>query len=224
MTPQIASAYAQLLSVGLLVIGFHCVGMCGPILCGLQIGHNRFELLFYQLGRTVVYMTLGALVGFVGAVFKQYFSYAGAALSILVGVLVILQARHLMNFKVPKMASKLAILQPGEMGLMRPMFLGVALGFMPCMITLWALGIAATTASVFHGALIMALLVLMTTPALWVATRLPKIMPRFGRMAPWFLMASGVWMIVVGLAGVGLIEHQHLVFSLGTHEYMIMFW
>ncbi|MEI6805232.1 MAG: sulfite exporter TauE/SafE family protein, partial [Myxococcaceae bacterium] len=133
------------------------------------------------------------------------------------------------QIKIKTPSSKLPILQPQEQGLIRPLFFGVCLGFMPCMITVWALGIAATTASVLHGSLIMLLLVVMTTPALWIATRLPKIIgsiQRFmflKRLAPLFICMSGCWLILVGLSGLGILEHQHLHFSIfGTH-YMIMF-
>ncbi|MEI6806573.1 MAG: sulfite exporter TauE/SafE family protein [Myxococcaceae bacterium] len=93
MSPAIYAAYAQLLSLGFLFIGFHCIGMCGPILCGLQIANQRFGLLFYQLGRSSIYLTLGALAGLLGAALEYYFVHAGAALSILIGLLIIFQKK-----------------------------------------------------------------------------------------------------------------------------------
>lgn len=230
MTPAIYAAYAQLLSLGFLFIGFHCVGMCGPILCGLQISNQRFGLLFYQLGRSSIYLTLGGLAGLLGAALEVYFARAGAILSISFGALILFQTVYRYSFPVQSFGKKLAILQPQEFGLLRPLFFGVCLGFMPCMITIWALGIAATTASVMHGSLIMLLLVAMTTPALWLATRIPKLLgsiQRFQslkRLAPIFIGLSGIWLIFVGLAGLDLISHQHLHFDLFGKTYMIMFY
>ncbi|MBH1989115.1 MAG: sulfite exporter TauE/SafE family protein [Myxococcaceae bacterium] len=230
MSPSIYAAYGQLFSVGFIFIGFHCIGMCGPILCGLQIGRQRFGLLFYQLGRTTLYMIFGAITGALGAVFEKTFSAAGTVISIAFGCLLIVQAGKTYRFKnTHRLASKLAILQPDEFGLIRPLFLGMCLAFMPCMITVWALGIAATTLSPLHGALIMALLVLLTTPALWISTRIPNILQRLQkieflkRLSPALLGISGIWMILVGLAGAGILNHCHVHFQLFGQHYMIMF-
>jgi sulfite exporter TauE/SafE len=104
--------------------------------------------------------------------------------------------------------------------------LGGLLGLMPCMITLWALGLAATTGSPLHGAGVMLTLVAMTTPVLLGVTLLPRLVRRVtGRAGPTWVPRllpglSAVWLILVGLAGFGLVPHAHL--SLGP--WMVMFW
>ncbi len=100
--------------------------------------------------------------------------------------------------------------------------LGAAMGFLPCMITLWTLGLAATTGSPLHGAVLMLLLVAMTTPVLLGVTLLARVVPkRFGRALPGVLMAlSAAWLLMVGLAGLGVVDHLHL--SVGA--YTLMLW
>lgn len=114
----------------------------------------------------------------------------------------------------------------------RPMYtvaLGAVMGFLPCMITLWAMGLAASTGSALHGALIMVGLVIMTSPVLATVTALPRLLgTRFraiSERAPAVLMlVSGVWFALVGLAGLKVISHAHLHFELSGKHYMIMFW
>jgi sulfite exporter TauE/SafE len=96
----------------------------------------------------------------------------------------------------------------------RPFLFGVAMSLLPCMIIVWALSLAATSGSAWHGAQVMWLLVAMTTvpllPAV-IGVRLALLTTK----APWLprlpQLVSGVWLVLVGLAGLGVIEHQHVV-------------
>lgn len=58
---------------------FHCVGMCGPLTCGLlKKGTERplSSFLFqYHTGRLISYGTLGALAGSMGMVFFEGIPY-----------------------------------------------------------------------------------------------------------------------------------------------------
>lgn len=256
-------AYGQLLSVGLLWISFHCAGMCGPILIGLDVSgagrgsstaRGAGHILLYQVGRAITYVFLGGLFGLVGASIESAFLHVGGILSLVFGL--VLLGVAIWNLK-PK-----ARPEPGELvqgfGLRRPdrlpwyqrfarrakaallplsggrravdsVALGAVMGLMPCMITFWALGLAATTGSPLHGAGVMLLLVAMTTPMLLGVTLLPRLVRRpFRRWAariPAVLMTiSAVWLMLVGAAGLGLIEHAHVGVELGGEHYMIMFW
>jgi uncharacterized protein len=106
------------------------------------------------------------------------------------------------------------------------LMLGAMLGLLPCMITLWALGLAATTGSALHGAGVMVLLVVMTTPVLLGVTLLPRLLRRLVRGRAASLMPdilaglSGLWLFLVGLAALGVIPHEHV--QLG--DYMLMLW
>ncbi len=121
---------------------------------------------------------------------------------------------------VPRMLHPLA--GGDETRHLRIFALGAAMGLLPCMITLWTLGLAATTGSPIHGALLMLLLVAMTTPVLLGVTLLARVVPkRFGRALPGVLMGlSAAWLLMVGLAGLGVVDHLHL--SVGA--YTLMLW
>ena len=51
----------------------------------------------------------------------------------------------------------------------RAFCLGILMAFLPCMLVFWCLGLAASASHPFDGALLMALLVVMTTPVLLLA-------------------------------------------------------
>ncbi len=110
---------------------------------------------------------------------------------------------------------------------LRELALGAAMGFLPCMIPAWALGQAATTGSPVHGAAVMLLLVLLTTPVLLLTTQLPRLgwaLPQGlrSRLARWLPAVSGVWLLLVGGAGLGLWRHAHLGITLIGHPFMMM--
>lgn len=249
------SAYAQLLSVGLVWITFHCAGMCGPLVIGFDVAgvgrglpawRGALRILVYQLGRMTTLMTLGALSGLAGRGLAKVFAPAGAILSlafsaIVVGALVtklvaLHRQKHAPTNAPVRVRTRLEGAPPPRRwsfgALLRPLsmhgtvggtwLLGALMGFLPCMIVIWALGLAATTASVFDGAAVMALLVAMTTPMLLGVTLLPRALPsRVMRWAPQVLMGvSAVWLAAVGLAGLEVVPHVHM--NLG--EVTIMLW
>ena len=66
---------------------FHCVGMCGAIVLAVP-GKTTLAKISYNIGRTITYMVLGAIIGLVG----EGFSLMGwqQALSVIVGILMLL--------------------------------------------------------------------------------------------------------------------------------------
>jgi sulfite exporter TauE/SafE len=245
-------AYAHVLGLGLLWTSIHCASMCGPLLCGLQIGganpnHKTSVgrgvrgVLTYQAGRGLTYAWLGGLAGLIGAGLGRVFTSAGGVLSLLFGAALIFSVVRrrsslvklgrrsdagIVSAVVSRMRSLLAPLLMSTHPL-RELVLGAMMGFLPCMIPAWALGQAALTGSPFHGAAIMLLLVLLTTPVLLVTTQLP----RLGSLLPqrlrsglaWSLPAiSGIWLLLIGGAGLALWPHQHLGVSLFGHPFLMM--
>jgi hypothetical protein len=107
----------------------------------------------------------------------------------------------------------------------RPLRLGVVLGALPCMIVVWALGLAALTASPLWGALLMLTLVAMTTPFILAIGAASRLFARPSRarqgITAALLALSGLWLMLVGAAGFGLVPHQHVSVGAG---YMIMLW
>ena len=247
------SAYSQMLSVGLVWISIHCAGMCGPLLTGMDVGgvarglspwQGISSVLAYQAGRALTYTGLGALVGMLGASITQFSTPAGGILTLVLGFLMITGGAFKGGLIKPQQASTTSFLSGnriigtlikvagplvGGRGLLRPFALGVLLGFMPCMISIWALTLAATTSSPLHGAMIMWLLVLLTTPMLLGVTTLPRLIhhkwANLSGQVPAVLMGlSGVWLLLAGSAGMGWIHHAHFGFDLWGTRYAVMFW
>jgi sulfite exporter TauE/SafE len=254
------TAYAQLLSVGLVWISFHCAGMCGPILMGLDVagvarGHGALKgagsVLLYQLGRASTYAVLGALAGLVGRGLGEVFRSAGGVVAIAFGLVMI--GYGLLKRLRPKAAPDRPVTRLEQRGRREPLLqrfqaslhgivrrlalrddagaarvvlLGAVLGLLPCMITLWALGLAATTGSPLHGAGVMVLLVAMTTPVLLGVTLLPRALIRLvpgrwlGAVPSVLAVLSGAWLVMVGLAGLGVVPHEHV----HVGDYMLMLW
>jgi hypothetical protein len=269
-----ATAYAQLLSVGLVWISLHCSGMCGPLLIGFDVAgaasgvgalRGALSVLIYQAGRAVTYLALGVLAGLLGKGLASTFEAAGAVFALGFGLAVLGSLLHRLwdrqrpvrpgptrlerradgskiethdakseqlenqgnrSLVVRIIAAIPRALHPlagGDEGRgLRVFGLGLAMGLLPCMITYWTLGLAAMTGSPWHGALLMLLLVAMTTPVLLGVTLIPRVIPRrFSRVLPKVLMGlSGAWLFMVGLAGLGVVDHLHL----GLGDYTIMLW
>jgi sulfite exporter TauE/SafE len=263
MSPDAAStvesAWLQLMSVGVVWISLHCVGMCGPLLSGLDVGgiargarmpEGISRVLLYQSGKAITYATFGACAGLLGAGVRSVFTQAGGALALVLGAGVLayavgVKARALTGESVPIPITRRASPSSWRARFSdvtalvhriafdprpsRAFFLGALLGFLPCMIPLWVLSLSALSGSVLHGALLMMALVVMNTPVLLGVTLVPRILSLRLRRATAFLPrvllgVSGVWFVLVGLAGLRLISHAHVGFAAFGRHWMIMFW
>lgn len=205
---EIQSAFTQLFSVGLLWISFHCAGMCGPLLVGLDVGgaarglnarQGVFALLSYQAGKALTYSLLGALAGALGAGLKGVLEMAGSALALVAGAVilavVVRQLRGKRNgpllqigsarkkgfFEQASLRLSRALLDDKQGPIPRAFTLGMGMALLPCMIPLWVLGLAAVTGSPLAGVGLMLGLVLMTTPVLLLVTLLPRAAPARAR-------------------------------------------
>lgn len=257
MDLTLPAAYSQLLGVGVLWIALHCAGMCGPIVVGLDVAGSRcgtgpggglLRLLAYQGGRAITYSLLGATAGLVGAGLKTALTGGGGVLTVVLGLGTLGYAlrprrRSAMTEVVqigrqpPRSIAERALavvrtrLLPltSQADLSSRIMLGAVLGLMPCMITLWALGLAASTTSPIHGAGVMVLLVVLTTPTLalasaagrWLRRLSPRVVVKLQRG---LLVLSGVILVLAGLAALDVIDHAHLGFMAGGRHYMVMFW
>ncbi len=249
-------AIAQLVGVGVLWMSVHCVGMCGPLLLGLDVpgtgrGNGGFKqaaagvgrMLLYQSGRAVTYAILGAIAGVVGAGLDVVSTRGGAVLAVVLGVVALAEAFGLHAWISRRRGP--AVVQIGgaptlTMRLMakvrpvlqmthpaRPFFLGLVLGFLPCMIALWALGLAALTSSPLWGAAVMLSLVALTTPLLVslgaLSALLRRVPPSIRQVWQRGSTAlAGVWLILVGLAALDVIGHAHLPLRLFGRGFTLM--
>jgi sulfite exporter TauE/SafE len=258
-TSTIESAWLQLFSVGVVWISLHCVGMCGPLLSGLDVGgvargarvpEGVSRVLLYQAGKAVTYATLGAFAGLMGASVRSVFTQAGGALALVLGGAVLAYALGVKSRAVTGESIPLTITRRAPSSSLRAhfselvalihraafdprpsraFFLGALLGFLPCMIPLWVLSLSALSGSVLHGSLLMVALVIMNTPVLLGVTLLPRMLStrlrRAAHVLPRVLLTvSGVWFVLVGLAGLRVISHAHVGWTAFGRHWMIMFW
>lgn len=254
---QVAPLYAQVIGIGLLWVSVHCVGMCGPIVASLatatgvhrartpraRIWRATKAIVCYQSGRALVYAGLGATAGLLGSAAQgliegvaQTAGLVVAAAIIAAGIYKIAPVAPLGSTSGAGRASKWtgwALRRLGRAlpssGAMRMAAFGFALGFMPCVLMFWILGIAASTASLFHGAMVMLLLVAMTTPVLVVAAcgaSLPGALSRLGspRVLGVAMLISGLWVGLISAAANGWVAHLHLPLEIGGQELVIMLW
>ena len=245
-------AVARLFGVGLLWMGVHCAGMCGPLLLGLDVAGTRagssaaggaLRTVLYQLGKACSYAVLGALAGLVGAGLEEVSARAGAVLAVTLGVVALVQVSGLWRFVVPRAPAGtvqigaptttterlLARVRPLLVSRhpLRPFFLGAALAFLPCMISLWALGLAALTSSAAWGAVVMLSLAAATTPLLVLTSLLSR---GAGWLSPsvraWLQQASaavaGLWLLLIGLAALDVVSHVHVPISVAGRSFVLM--
>ena len=249
--------YVTLLGVGMLWISLHCAGMCGPIVLGLDLGESialenaglprtkrvlrsSAHLATYQFGRMIVYAIFGALAGIGGVALQELFrSFTRAAGFVVAGALILFGLARLLGYKrldntvgsgaSKKALAKLAAWAKRRRGLKQKLLLGMILAFLPCMITFWALGLAASTQSPLHGAAIMVLLVAMTSGVIFGFGILPGFAPqRFhelrDRLLSIFIVLSGLWLGLISAAANEWIAHASISFTIHGKGYTIMFW
>jgi sulfite exporter TauE/SafE len=216
-----------------LVGSLHCLGMCGPLVMAYSLYINTPEqdgvidapVLWlkgishhaaFHLGRLVTYGLLGGLVaGFVHLTeFNQFFAGLRSTLTLGGGILMVLFGLILLKV-LPFSFFSLPSFGPGSFfgKLFPPLFrsqhiaskmaLGLAVGFLPCMLS-WAMVIkAATTQSLFAGLLTMVSFGLGTVPALFLtglSASLLSLKIRFlgERVAAASVIAMGIILIFKG--------------------------
>ncbi len=209
--------------------------------------------LSYQAGRALIYAGWGALAGTLGKAATAVFTTSGAFIAGLLGVFLLGSGlRRLLPARPMPVAPDPGLIQLGRGAVtgwaklkrqaldlgrallqaaqgQHPAVLGMFMGFLPCMVTAWALGLAALTGSPAWGALLMVTLVVLTSPMLvGVSLVSVGVLPRLGswlrRAQPYTTAVAGAWMLLIAAAGAGLIDHAHATFFIGPRHYMVMFW
>lgn len=227
---------------GPLLIGLDVAGVAQ----GTTAPRGALQVLLYQAGRGLTYALLGGLAGAIGAGLASLFETAGALVALLLGAGVAASLLVALHRRMrPKLSLHRATRTPDWTerpthwltravsplaGTGRPLHLlalGGVMGLLPCMITAWVLALAATTGSVLHGAALMLVLLALTTPVLLGVTLLPRALPALRRAAwlPSFLKTiSATWLVLIGLAGLGIVAHQHVVLELASGNLVVMLW
>ncbi len=214
---------------------FHCLGMCGPIALAISAKDNAPFLrnkIIYNLGRTITYSFLGALIGLVG------FSLALAGfqrwISIVMGALILLMALFFKKSErmitqsgwfggIYKLKSSLGyFLKKG--GSTAFFATGLLNGLLPCGMVYIALVASLAMQSVIYGALYMFFFGIGTIPMLVVVMVSGKIFSlslrtKLTNALPYFAMFIGVLFIVRGLGlGIHYVSPKLQVFDYGAEK------
>jgi sulfite exporter TauE/SafE len=251
-------ALAQLVTVGVLWMTFHCVGMCGPIVGGVVGGRARSVpaalagLALYQSGRALTLGVLGALAGALGSSVAAIVDDGriGGALALALGLLLAsslvpgrptlsIPGRRRAGWRArlgaagERFARRLAVVATvvdQRVG-RRPFALGALLGLLPCMIVAWGLSLAASTGDAVRGARVMLVLVAMTTIPLGAGVVLgssssgivARLLGAWPALRGLPVVVSSAWLVMVGLAGLGVVDHGHVVVDVAGPR-TIMLW
>jgi uncharacterized protein len=179
------------LGLGLVWTSAHCAGMCGPLMLGLGLhapelagtGTARrslgiaVRLAGYQSGRALVYALIGFAAGWLGAGAIGWVQSGTEILGVALGAGFLIAAiLHLRRGPVvagagdpPPFSARMGLwitAHAPRQPLARALVLGIGMAALPCGIVFWAVGLAVATADPWSGAILMATLVAITTPAL----------------------------------------------------------
>lgn len=164
----------------------HCIGMCGGIVIAYSsakvddhwsTGRKALAHLLYSLGRTMTYMMLGAIFGFIGGV-STFSNQANGILLLVAGLAMILSGLSLVGaVKFLGLIDNPLTRSTWFNGIFRALLnndslyslyvLGMLNGLLPCGFVYFFAITAASTASPLWGAVVMLVFGLSTTPALF---------------------------------------------------------
>jgi len=191
---------------------FHCVGMCGPITLAVP-GKAPSSKLFYNFGRVITYITIGAVVGFVGEGFSFFGWQQVLSISAGVAMLFVIIFTKYKHFDLPTRGvfgelwvffkKKLTPLFNSKSAL-APFFIGLINGLLPCGLVYAALFTAISMGGIAESALYMAMFGLGTMPLLLGVSVFgnllsPVLRSILHRAVPYFLGIVAVLLILRGL-------------------------
>lgn len=171
-------------TVGALIAGLvtsvHCVGMCGPIACGLAAmpsseGRRLAAITAYHGARLASYAGIGALCGALGQQPLQWFFHSPAVLLpwVLVAILILFGLGLEKKLPRPPALLKFSARLRFKLGRLSPVRGGLALGaltpLLPCGPLYLLFGAALLSGSGLRGAEFSLAFGLGTVPLLWLA-------------------------------------------------------
>lgn len=198
----------------------HCPSMCGPLMIAFRFGRISdqtaptprlavSELLIYQSGRAMMYLIGGAGAGWLGERWVLNFAQGTMWISIILAIFFLGAALHKLGWIHWQSSLNRwidGLVQRVTQGALR-MFpqrrwlsifaLGVGMAFLPCGLALYALALAADSANPVMGALIMGLLIILSTPILAPIAALPT----FGFTRFRLLQRYERWIVAGSLIG-----------------------
>lgn len=177
MTPEVINSTGAAFVAGL-VTSLHCVGMCGPLACGVLPvkagpGGKLAAVSGYHVARVFSYTAIGALAGALGRVPFELLTTSPARFLPWAAALFFLAVAFRLDRWVPKpaflgslmmRAGAVARAAPGPLG---GAVLGFATPLLPCGPLYLLIGVAMFSGSVGKGAEFMLAFALGTIPLLW---------------------------------------------------------
>ncbi|GAA4202131.1 sulfite exporter TauE/SafE family protein [Pedobacter jeongneungensis] len=198
----------------------HCAVMCGPIMLGMPFRKADFfqsalQLLFYQLGRVMVYTVLGMLVGILGNSIRLFSDQK--TLSMLIGFLLILFTllQFNRNYKNRFTTIQLKAMNPlsklmGKVFNLKlwGLFAGMLNGIIPCGMVYLALATALNAGNIQAGAAFMFLFGLGTTPLMLMISLGGIFLKKYirfntSKLIPWMMLFMGA-LLIMRSAGLGI--------------------
>lgn len=225
--------YTALLLMGLLGTG-HCLGMCGAFALAASAGTTRaggilLRQVLYQTGKALTYVFLAVVFAFASSLLTgtNWFTGAQNVFGAVVGLFMIaLGVAYAFEVRLaPALTrrwegSRVCGLVTGVLQAptaWRSLFVGWLNGFLPCGLSLAAIGYAASFGSVLDAAAGAAVFGLSTLPGLAALALVgPKLVA--GGARRWLVRAAGVSLLVLGaltvVRGVPAVHawfHEHTV-------------
>lgn len=205
--PEISEnmGYGLIFVAGILT-SVHCIAMCGGIalsqsISGIQHKGNLVPSFLYNVGRVISYTVIGGIVGGLGAVLTPSGQFKGTV-AIVAGVFMVLMGLKMLNIvRFPNwLKLKIPIISYRQTEIahpLRPLFVGLFNGFMPCgplqTMQLYALG----TGSVMKGALSMFFFSVGTLPLLFLFGAIATMIN--GKLSKNMMKISAILVIILGI-------------------------
>lgn len=207
--------------------------MCGPIVGAIPLvewsGGSRLKaIFFYQLGRALPYGGAGAIAGYFGSSDWLENYHLGWVIVFILSCMAFLKflpiSLPVKFFNLPiRYMTKTVQFFPAHS---RSFVFGGLLAFLPCMLSFWALHLAATTKSPFKGAICMLLLIILTSLPIALSISfggwLRSMKARY--LEGGLLLVSAIWCFLMTAANQGWIEHSYLHLKIFETNLMLMFW
>lgn len=190
-------------ALGMALLGsLHCAGMCGAI---AALNPNRKSQFLYQSGRLMSYLALGFGSGLLGHRFylniEKHQDYISALIILLLGAMILFFG----DFG-PWLSKTVWRLIPTRSLTLRHLLLGLANGLLPCHFLYGFLAMSAASGKPGVGALIMMMLWLGSSPALFAFSFFGAHLSHFSKTYP------------RSVRGLQLVLFIALIFNLVAHH------
>ena len=215
--------------------GVHCLGMCGGVVALLNAGLDKEIRLnktktssyyfYYNFGRVLSYVIIGALFGLVGDLLSKSleFDFFDSVLRMLSGLLMVMVGLYIANWSssiqiLERIGSKLWVkIQPITQKLLpiksskSALIVGLFWGLMPCGLVYGALGFAILSSSAFNGGMVMLAFGIGTLPSLLLMAGFSTQLGYLSKK-PLIRKVSGVLIILLGVIAIWtplMVTHIH---------------